>query len=75
MMSIGFDPIINVPNASNAASFNGTDSAIGAAVAKMLRNPILLVPRKMNSRGAHNARTTAVMGAKDRADCIASVLY
>jgi len=54
-MSIGFDPVINVSNAPNAAAFDGADSAIGATVAKVLRNSVLLIPRKMNSRRAHDA--------------------
>jgi len=54
-MFIGIDFVLNVPNASNTAAFDRANSAIGAAVAEVLRNPVLLIPRKMNSRRAHGA--------------------
>ncbi len=53
-MFIGFDSIINMSNASNVVAFDGANSAIGAIVAKVLRNLVLLISRKMNFRRAHD---------------------
>jgi len=54
-MSIGINFVLNVPNAPNIVAFDKTNSAISAIVAKMLRNPILLILRKINFKRAHNA--------------------
>ncbi len=54
-MSIGFNPVLNASDAPNTAAFDRADSAISAAVEDMLRNSILLIRRKVNSRRAHDA--------------------
>jgi len=54
-MSIGFNPILKMSDAPNIAAFNRADSAIGATVDEMLRNSVLLIRRKVNSRRAHDA--------------------
>ena len=54
-MSIGIDPVLDVFDAPNTAAFDRTDSAIAAAVDEVLRNPVLLDGRKVDSRRAHDA--------------------
>jgi len=54
-MSIGIDLVLDVFDASNIVAFDRTDSAIAAAVDEVLRNPVLLDRRKVNSRRAHDA--------------------
>ncbi len=54
-MSIGIDSVLDVFDAPNTVAFDRTNSAIAAIVDKMLRNPILLDRRKVNSRRAHDA--------------------
>jgi len=49
-MFISINLVLNVPNASNIVVFDKANSVIDAIVAKMLRNSIFLILRKMNFR-------------------------
>ncbi len=55
IISIDIDFVLNVFNASNIVVFDKVNSIVNAIVAKMLRNLILLILRKINSKQAYGA--------------------
>jgi len=54
---ININFVLNVSNTSNIVVFDKANSVIDATIAKMLRNSILLISRKINFKRVYGANS------------------